>query len=67
MEQIENKQQYDKIDPRCINNTNIPIKKQKLSDYIKKQDTTPCCYKRCPLNINMQIRSKIIEYIYIER
>lgn len=38
MEQIENKQQYDKIDPRRINNTNIPIKKQKLSDYIKKQE-----------------------------
>ena len=55
MEQIENKQQDDKINPRHINNTNIPIKKQKLSDYIKKQETTPCCYKRCPFNINIQI------------
>ena len=55
MEQIENEQQDDKINPRHINNTNIPIKKQKLSDYIKKQETTPCCYKRCPFNINIQI------------
>lgn len=46
-----------------FNGVRLPTKKQKLSEWIKCMIQLYVVYKRCPLNVKIQVENKWMEYV----